>query len=82
MSIILVYPVLNECNANNVFSLLVMSYMRFPKLPKRGRRPQSAASVKFREEWPMKLDNEVSTRGGKAAGRSFSVVSVIGFNLT
>ncbi|KAG8191482.1 hypothetical protein JTE90_020730 [Oedothorax gibbosus] len=46
---------------------LVMSH-KFPqlqKLARTSRTPQTESSVKFREEWPLKLKNMVSTRRGR-----------------
>ncbi|GFS90397.1 CHCH domain-containing protein [Nephila pilipes] len=42
-----------------------MALPLWTKLPKRGRRPQPEKKTPFREEWPMVLDNAVSTRRGK-----------------
>ncbi|XP_042896124.1 uncharacterized protein [Parasteatoda tepidariorum] len=44
-----------------------MSLPRWYVLPKTGRRPQSLRKIKFREAWPMSLDNQVSTKGGKSS---------------
>ncbi|GFY74208.1 CHCH domain-containing protein [Trichonephila inaurata madagascariensis] len=42
-----------------------MALPMWVKLPKRGRRPQTEKKTPFREEWPMVLENQVSTRRGK-----------------
>ncbi|GIY27455.1 CHCH domain-containing protein [Caerostris darwini] len=42
-----------------------MSLPRWYKIPKTGRKPQLEKKVKFREEWPVLLDNQVSTRKTK-----------------
>ncbi|CAL1268073.1 unnamed protein product [Larinioides sclopetarius] len=42
-----------------------MSLPRWYQIPKNGRRPQTEKKVIFKEEWPMVLDNHVSTRKGR-----------------
>lgn len=45
-----------------------MSLPHWYTIPKNGRRPQSLKKIIFKEEWPMVLDNQVSTRRGKEKG--------------